>query len=192
MLFIMTDQQHFGMMSCAGNEQLSTPALDSLSHEGIRFERAYAANPVCVPSRIAMATGVMPGRLGVLENGYRAIVPKSVDDNSLGKLIKKAGYDTFYGGKTHMCPELEPRKAGYDIFGKDSRDKLPDACIEFINKKRDKPFFAVASFINPHDICFAYSAYKGKEGKGNKPSVAGLYRQASAMPLEQLPPLPKN
>jgi arylsulfatase A-like enzyme len=191
-LFIMTDQQHFGMMSCTGNKHLNTPAMDSIAEEGIRFERAYAANPVCVPSRIAMATGVMPGRMGVFANGTRAKVPEIVDNNSLGKLIKRAGYDTFYGGKTHMCPELEPRKAGYDIFDKESREGLPDACIEFIKAKRNKPFFAIASFINPHDICFAYSAYLGKAGKNNKTNVDKLYRQASALRPKQLPPLPNN
>ena len=56
-LFIMTDQQHSGMMSCIGNKCLKTPAMDRLAAEGIRFERAYSSNPVCVPSRIAMATG---------------------------------------------------------------------------------------------------------------------------------------
>ena len=49
----------------------------------------------------------------------------------------------------------------------------------------------MASFINPHDICFAYSAYKGTSPKG-KQSVEHLYRQAAALPLDELPPLPDN
>ncbi len=190
-LFIITDQQHAEMMSCAGNRYLKTPAMDSLARGGIRFENAYVVNPVCVPSRISMATGVMPGRLGVFNNGIKANVPREVDANSLGKLIKSAGYDTFYGGKVHMCPELNPLDAGYDEFFQDRRDVLPTACIEFIKRKRDKPFFAVASFINPHDICFAYSAYKGKSPKGPS-SVEHLYRQAAALPLDKLPPPPEN
>ena len=190
-LLIITDQQHAEMMSCAGNQFLKTPAMDSLARDGIRFTNAYVTNPVCVPSRISMATGVMAGRLGVLNNGVKASVPSEVDNNSLGKLVKQAGYDTFYGGKVHMCPELNPRDAGYDEYFKDQRDALPGACIDFIERKRDRPFFAVASFINPHDICFAYSAYTGKSIKG-KQSVAHLYQQASAMPTEQLPPLPDN
>jgi arylsulfatase A-like enzyme len=190
-LFIMTDQQHAGMMSCAGNPDLKTPAMDSLARDGIRFTNAYAANPVCVPSRIAMATGVMPGRLGVFNNGMKADVPHDVDAHSLGKLIKSAGYDTFYGGKVHMCAQLAPLNAGYDEYFKDQRDELPAACVEFIERKREKPFFVVASFINPHDICFAYSAYKGKSPKG-KQSVEHLYRQAAALPLDELPPLPDN
>lgn len=190
-LFIMTDQQHAEMMSCSGNRSLNTPAMDSLARDGVRFENAYATNPVCVPSRIGMATGVMPGRLGVFNNGMKADIPDEVDANSLGRLIKSAGYDTFYGGKVHMCKELSPLSAGYDEYFRDQREALPAACIEFIQRKRDRPFFAVASFINPHDICFAYSAYKGASPKGEQ-SVEHLYRQAAALPLAQLPPLPEN
>lgn len=190
-LLIITDQQHAEMMSCAGNKFLNTPAMDSLARDGIRFTNAYVTNPVCVPSRISMATGVMAGRLGVLNNGVKASVPLEVDNNSLGKLVKRAGYDTFYGGKVHMCPELNPLDAGYDEYFKDQRDALPGACVDFIERNRDRPFFAVASFINPHDICFAYSAFKGKSIKG-KQSVAHLYQQACELPPEQLPPLPDN
>ena len=58
-LFIMTDQQHAGMMSCTGNKWLKTPAMDSLARDGVRFERAYYANPVCVP-RCACQAGIGP------------------------------------------------------------------------------------------------------------------------------------
>jgi len=193
-LFIMTDQQHAGMMNCTANKWLNTPAMESLAQEGVRFEKAYCANPVCTPSRTSMATGVMPGRLGAFDNGSgmrKAVIPDEVDKNSLGKIIKRAGYDTFYGGKVHMCSALDPRNAGYDESFRDQRDKLPGACIRFMKKKRNKPFFAVASFINPHDICFAYSAYKGN-GRNNMASVDKLYQQALSLPLDQLPPLPEN
>jgi arylsulfatase A-like enzyme len=189
-LFIITDQHHARMLSSAGNPYLKTRALDSMAKSGIRFTRAYVSNPVCMPSRVSMMTGVMPGRFGVFNNGMKAAIPKAVAANSLGKLIKGGGYDTFYGGKTHLTPELNPLKAGYDEFCKDQRDKLPVACIEFMTKKRDKPFFAVASFINPHDICFAYQARQNDQ-KG-KALVDGLYRQAQALPADQLPPLPDN
>lgn len=189
-LFIMTDQQHAGMMSCAGNKWLKTPALDAMAKDGIRFERAYSANPVCVPSRISMATGVMPCRLGADDNHTGSAIkqlPPEVEANSMGKLLKRAGYDTFYGGKVHMCRSLVPRNAGYDEYYRDSRDELPTACVEFIKRKRDKPFFAVASFINPHDICFAHKAHTGQ-----KSNVMDLHQKAAALPLDELPPLPDN
>ena len=186
-LFIITDQHHARMLSSAGNPYLKTQALDSMAKSGIRFSNAYVTNPVCVPSRISMATGMMAGRFG---KGMRAIIPKKVSDNSLGKLIKSGGYDTFYGGKVHMPPVLSPLKAGYDEFCKDQRDELPGACIEFMTRKRDKPFFAVASFINPHDICFAYNARQ--PNRKGKPLVDKLYQEAQALPADKLPPLPKN
>ena len=186
-LFIITDQHHANMLSSAGNPYLKTKALDGMAKAGIRFTNAYVTNPVCVPSRISMATGMMAGRFGV---GMRATIPKKVSDNSLGKLIKSGGYDTFYGGKVHMPPSLVPLKAGYDEFCKDQRDELPGACIEFMTRKRDKPFFAVASFINPHDICFAYNARQ--PNRKGKPLVDKLYQEAQALPADKLPPLPKN
>jgi len=190
-LFIMTDQQHAGMMSCAGNKWLRTPALDSLAQEGIRFENAYCTNPVCVPSRTSMATGVMSCRLGATSNkdgmSIRTLPPE-VDKNSLGKILKKAGYDTFYGGKVHMCRPLAPGNAGYDQTHKDSRNELPVECVKFMKAKRNKPFFAVASFINPHDICYAHIATEGKD----KHDMLRLYRKASSLPLKELTPLPEN
>ena len=190
-LLIMTDQQHAGMMSCTGNAWLDTPAMDRLAHEGMRFERAYCTNPVCVPSRTSMATGMMPGRLGASNNkpGMEIeTLPEEVDHHSMGKVMKRAGYDMFYGGKVHMCDPLKPLQAGYDVYDKDEREGLPDACLQFITQKRDRPFFAVASFINPHDICFAHVAHQGKDTH----NVLSLYKEASALPLDQLPPLPEN
>jgi arylsulfatase A-like enzyme len=90
-----------------------------------------------------------------------------------------------------MSKELIPKKeTGYDEYFRDQRNKLPGACVDFIQKKRNKPFFAVASFINPHDICFAYNAYKKREKM--MAGVNELYEQASRIPLEDLPPLPSN
>jgi len=104
------------------------------------------------------------------------------------KIMKRAGYDTFYGGKVHMCPPLAPENAGYDAYFRNDREELPAACVQFIEKKRDKPFFAVASFINPHDICFAHRARNGVNTQG----VLELHEQAASLPLDRLPPLPDN
>ena len=67
-LVICTDQQYAGMLSCAGNRWLQTPAMDSLAQTGARFERAYSVNPVCVPSRTGMLTGYTPSRFGMQSN----------------------------------------------------------------------------------------------------------------------------
>ena len=50
-LYIFTDQQSADAMSCAGNAELETPALDALAATGARFERAYCTYPLCTPAR---------------------------------------------------------------------------------------------------------------------------------------------
>jgi choline-sulfatase len=115
-------------------------------------------------------------------------LPAEVDGHSMGKVMKRAGYDTFYGGKVHMCGALTPTQAGYDVYFRDARERLPAACIDFMKRKRKGPFFAVASFINPHDICFEYSARQGAKVH----NLRELYHEAASLPLEKLPPLPDN
>ena len=167
-VFIFTDQQHAGMLSCAGNPHAKTPAMDSLARSGARFELAYCANPVCVPSRFSMMTGVLPSRIGMEDNsGVRLKVPPEVLAHALGRVFRGAGYETVYGGKVHT-PMGVPAM-GFDLLSRDQRGGLADACAGFVRKKHDRPFLLVASFINPHDICYmAIRDFAEKSGTREK------------------------
>ena len=154
-LFIMTDQQSATMLSCTGNRWLKTPAMDRLAASGVRFERAYACNPVCVPNRFSLQTGLMPSAIGMRHNGdsARAAVTKAMMEQSLGRLFSKAGYETVYGGKVHLPRKMKGiENLGYRNLTGDSRQGLAQACAEFIKGRHTKPFFLFTSFINPHDI----------------------------------------
>jgi len=155
-LFIMTDQQYAGMMSCAGNAYLKTPALDRLAASGMRFELAYSPNPVCVPSRISMVTGYFPSAFGVTHNSDAkdAQIPGHVLENTMGKLLQRAGYRCVYGGKTHWTGGLTMESCGFEDLTRDEREGLAGKCAEFFRSEPQEPFFMVASFINPHDICY--------------------------------------
>lgn len=155
-IFILTDQQSASMMSCAGNKYLKTPAMDSLAASGMRFEKAYCTNPVCLPSRFSLMTGRMPSEVGIRSNVIDDMdpIPNRVRKESLGTLMKNAGYETAYGGKIHLPDDLLPAKNDFDYITNDERDLLADTCAEFIKKPHDKPFFLYTSFINPHDICY--------------------------------------
>lgn len=154
-LFILTDQQHFGMMSCAGNPHVRTPAMDRLAAEGVRFDRAYCANPVSSPSRFSLMTGRFPSEIGMFSNylSPAAAVPDRIRRNGLGHLMRRAGYHAVYGGKVHL-PRMTAADAGFDYFCRDEREGLAEACAGFLSEPRPGPFFLVASFINPHDICY--------------------------------------
>ena len=168
-LFIMTDQQHASMMSCTSNRWLKTPALDRLAASGIRFERAYACNPVCVPNRFSLQTGLMPSAIGMGHNGDsgQAAVTDVMIQQSLGRLFQKAGYETVYGGKVHLPRKMKGvQNLGYRNLTSDRRQGLADACAKFIKGQHTKPFFLFASFINPHDICYmAINDFNRNQGK---------------------------
>jgi arylsulfatase A-like enzyme len=168
-LLIITDQQHAGMMSCAGNRWLQTPAMDALAARGVRFERAYCGNSVCVPSRFSMISGVLPSRIGMDRNGPGSFpVPDKILRQSLGHVFRRAGYQTVYGGKVHL-PGTKGKGIGaygFDILTGDEREGLAKDCARFFRQKHSEPFLLVASFINPHDICYmAIDAFTKAKGR---------------------------
>lgn len=207
LLVIITDQQHAGMMSCAGNKYLKTPAMDSLAATGARFERAYAANPVCAPSRVSMMTGRMPSFFGMRSNAEgRNQAPPEALKQAMGWIFRNAGYETAYGGKTHWLRGMTPQSIGFANITHDQREGLTEACVQFLEAKREKPFLLVASFINPHDICYMaiddYTRAKGKPVMYARSRIERK-RMAAALKLPQdvsrrqfferlCPPLPDN
>ena len=187
-LLIITDQQHAGMMSCTGNRWLKTPALDSLASHGVRFERAYCGNPVCVPSRFSMMTGVLPGRIGMDRNRPASYpVPEAIFEHAMGHVFRRAGYKSVYGGKVHL-PGTRPNGIGaygFDVLTDDEREGLAQSCEEFFRQDHDKPFLLVASFINPHDICYmAIDAYTKARNKPLMYPKSDRERECMAEALE--------
>lgn len=152
-IYIMTDQQTATAMSCAGNADLHTPNMDKLAARGVRFTNAYCALPLSGPSRAAMFTGHTPAEIGMAENEIP--MPDSLRTRTLGTLVQQAGYETAYAGKWHVNTNSLPEKHafgfenlhGHNDFG------LAEAAVAFLQRNHRKPFFLVASFDNPHNIC---------------------------------------
>ncbi len=185
-LYIMTDQQFAGAMSCAGNQFVHTPAMDSIAENGVLFEKAYCSNPLCVPSRTTMMTGRMPHETGITFNVH----PKedSIRFPLMGKIMSEAGYDCGYVGKWHLpVPTSQDERHGFKTVRHARGNKvdfdadIPTACSEFINQQRETPFLLVASFVNPHDICEWARGDKLKNGDIPEPP-----------PASECPPLPEN
>ncbi|TAN36785.1 MAG: hypothetical protein EPN23_08235 [Verrucomicrobia bacterium] len=162
-LLIITDQQNATMMSCTGNRWVKTPNMDRLAAEGVRFERAYCANPVCIPSRFSMFTGTMPSAIGMdaNEDEKNSVAPEILA-HAMGTVFQAAGYRTVYAGKVHL-PGQPGVLGNVQAYGfaerlapKDPEGRAPtvQVCADFLKAKHDKPFLLVASLINPHDICY--------------------------------------
>ncbi len=205
-LFIMTDQQSYNMMSCMGNKWLSTPNMDKIAAMGTRFERTYCANPVCMPSRFSLLTGHYASEVGVKENTSAyddAKVQEIASKDALGVLFQKAGYQTLYSGKTHLYGSKKGAEYGFTINGTDPYDGPAIYAEKVLNEigsgKQEKPFFLFLSFLNPHDIC--YKAGADKRFPGNLPEANGretsrlLALQKTLSPetyRKQIPPPPNN
>lgn len=123
-IYIMADDLGYADLSCYGRKDYQTPNLDKLCAQGIKFMNAYAAAPVCTPTRVAFFTGRYPARLtaGLYEpiegNSKDSLVGLPAETPSLGHLLKKSGYETYLVGKWHLGfkPEYTPNKNGFDYF----------------------------------------------------------------------------
>ena len=129
--------------------------MDSIARRGMRFERAYCMNPVCVASRFSLFTGRRGSDIGLLNNKDDHIkeMPAAVLEHAMGWQMRRAGYRTAFGGKTHFPLGLRPEDYGFETISRDDRDRLAEDCVQFLSGDHSDPFLLVASFINPHDIC---------------------------------------
>jgi len=104
-IFILTDTQGTDVIGCYGRPEMQTPNIDRMAEEGIRFDRAYSAQPVCGPARSALFTGLYPHSNGVLGND----MAPAVDAQTIGQRLSAVGIRTGYVGKWHLD--------GTDYFG---------------------------------------------------------------------------
>jgi arylsulfatase A-like enzyme len=121
-------------LGCYGSSFYETPNLDRLAKEGALFTDAYAACPVCSPTRASLMSGQWPQRTGITDYIGRArngpyvwtrnskVVPPlsadrmALDTPTLAKALKRAGYATFFAGKWHLGPEgFWPEHQGFDF-----------------------------------------------------------------------------
>lgn len=99
-IFILTDDQSYGMMGCDGNEVTQTPHLDQLARDGIFFDRAYITSAICTPSRISILLSQFERKHGVNFNSGTSVAPEAWA-KSYPVLMRDAGYYTGYVGKNH-------------------------------------------------------------------------------------------
>jgi len=97
-LVILSDQLRRQALSCYGETDLHTPALDALARRGVRCDRAYSTYPICVPFRYTLMTGQTAHSRRVPGIDWRM----SPDERTLADEFNDAGYDTLYIGKWHL------------------------------------------------------------------------------------------
>jgi arylsulfatase A-like enzyme len=206
-VFIIVDQRVEKLL--AGSEYV-LPAMNALAARGVTFQKHYISAAQCSPSRASFLTGQPPQVTGVIDQMQFSFVRSlSPEMPNMGSVLKGLGYTTAYFGKFEMDKEiLDPKPSvnyrdaaqayGFETFGASGdigstpdsgydndlfiagesarylRAAAPDA------RKTGRPFFLVASFVNPHDVMY---------GNGNVPGQPPV--QIPVVPAA-IPPQPAN
>jgi uncharacterized sulfatase len=127
-VFILIDDLSWADLGCYGNQFHETPHIDRLAKQGMRFTDAYAASPVCSPTRASIVTGQYPARIGLTDfiaghwRPYEKLrVPINrtqflpLESATFAEALKTAGYQCAYFGKWHLGGRDHfPDKQGFD------------------------------------------------------------------------------
>lgn len=133
-IFILVDDLGWTDLGCYGSSFYETPNIDRLAAEGTRFTNAYAACPVCSPTRASIMTGKYPARINLTDwipgrqqntgpQSCDKLIPKDfelemkLEEITIAEALKEAGYRTFFAGKWHLGQDsiYWPESQGFEI-----------------------------------------------------------------------------
>ncbi len=133
-VFVLIDDLGWMDLACQGNPLVETPHIDRLAGQGLRFTAAYAAAPVCSPTRAAILTGLSPARLQITNHipdrpqftpDDASLLPAEMLDHlplervTIAERLRSVGYATAFIGKWHLAgkgdPQFYPQHQGFDL-----------------------------------------------------------------------------
>jgi arylsulfatase A-like enzyme len=128
-VLILIDDMGWRDLGCTGSDLYQTPHIDELARGGMKFTQAYAAAPICSPTRAAILTGQHPARLGMTDwlpgrrdsQSQRLLRPQLATNLppsliTLAEALRERGYATAHVGKWHLGGgEHGPESNGFDV-----------------------------------------------------------------------------
>ncbi|MFN3241149.1 MAG: sulfatase [Planctomycetota bacterium] len=192
LLLVVTDDQRFDQMSCAGHPVLETPRMDRLADRGVRFTNAFVTTAICAASRASILTGRREGR-----HGYTFGKPpmgRALGRTTYPMLLRQAGYRTGFVGKWGVKFEkgaidgaFDYRKgSGHPYRKQDGRhltDIVTEQALTFLRQQDgERPFCLSVSFHAPH-------AQDGHEDQYLPPEEFASRYQDAEVPI---PPLAES
>ncbi len=208
LVLILTDNQATWSLGCYGNDEILTPNIDNLAHEGILFERSFSSNPVCSPTRATLLTGLIPSQHGIhnyLSGGAAQTGPNPYnmieEFRSLPEILSGSGYVCGLSGKWHLGDNLHPQE-GFSYWitmPHGHTTTFYDADIIENGKIRKEPTY-LTDFWTDHGIrfieqnkdkpFFLFLAFNGPYGLGqhlNNPSKNRFAEYYSDKQLNSFP-----
>jgi len=168
-VLILTDDQRWDTMSCAGHPFLKTPGLDRVAAEGATFENMFVTTSLCSPSRASFLSGLYAHTHGVVNN----FTDYPSEMTSFPMRLQQEGYETAYIGKWHMGEKDDSARPGFDywvshkgqgkyfdntfnINGKREVRKgyyttrVTDMAVDWIRREHEKPFVMILGHKAAH------------------------------------------
>jgi arylsulfatase A-like enzyme len=192
-VFFLIDDLGWTDVGCYGSSLYETPNIDRLASQGMRFTDAYAACPVCSPTRASIVAGKYPARLGITQwiggnnrpTAYRHFLP--LEDVTIAESLKEAGYSTAFVGKWHLgSKDYYPQHQGFDInIGGDSSGAPPTYFWPY--KKRNRALNELPSGGEEGEYLtdrLTDESLKFMEANKNKPFLLYLSHYAVHTPIE--------
>ncbi len=164
-ILIVADDLGAMDLGCYGSKFHRTPNLDKLAASGIQFTQAYAAAPVCSPTRVALMTGQHPARVGLTDwlpgranrpdqPLKRPEIPMQLplEQTTMAEMLKASGYSTIHIGKWHLGGEgFSPLEQGFDV--------------NIAGDETGTPLNYFAPFKNPRNDRYMKGLEKAQEGE---------------------------
>lgn len=158
-LFVLTDDQRFDQLGCAGHPVLQTPNMDRLAAAGVRFPNAFVTTAICAASRASILTGRTEGHHGYTFG--KPAMGAALARDSYPQRLRDAGYRTGFVGKWGVRFEKGTIDGAFDWrrtpgqpYFRDGRphltDHIADLAIGFLEQPDERPFCLSISFWAPH------------------------------------------
>jgi arylsulfatase A-like enzyme len=164
-LIITIDALRADHLGCYGHDRNTSPVMDQLMANGVRFERAWTPEPLTGPAMCSMITGLYPHQHGASRNGLRM----QTDLNSLPKILARNGYETaaivgtwtlkdnltLLGEHFETYSERLRRRRWFGILNSESTcEDVTDDALDWLREDRgrgdDRPFFLWVHYVEPH------------------------------------------
>ena len=170
-VLISMDTTRADYLSCYGYKHKTTPNIDAVADEAVRFEQVIAPIPLTLPSHSTMMTGTIPPTHGIHDNLNYTLGDSNL---TLAEMLQAKGYTTGGIISTYVLEDTFGLDQGFDTYDDEFDETLSDAAgaqrrggevsehaIKWLDENQDEDFFLFLHYYDPHSPYNPPDAYKG-------------------------------